>query len=1078
MAEELHSRPSAAANNEEEEEEEGSKKTAESNEEGDSSGGGGCSPRSNRSSSSSSGEDESEGEAEDEEAVMDEGDVDEGEEEEEEEEEGSGDEEEEEGEEEEEDEAEEGAEGAEEEEAEEEEEGEEEDEEDGSEESSEGEDVDEEEEEEEHDQKEEAASKAEREQWRLSLMRKYGVEDEQVALHRSQKYVQYLLKKESVEDEDGDEDGQQAPPTATVKEMLDQRQKTRAAIRRKHVSTSSSPPSTPNEEQEKETEEREKENELLRLQQSPKEEREKRKREMRDKRKAFRAPYTRGSTRLFQQLQEGVARMHQNMEEEEKEKSKGKRGKGKEEAERQQLVWLEHMTISDMFDLRKKVKEEEAAKQNNKEDEKKAKEKEATATEQKTKKKEEEEDEKEREQAGGERRSSVMIKETTLAELLEQRRKEKVKRERREKERAKAVSSGTVARNKKKKQQQKKKKKRHTTSKEQKKTTTTTTTKTKRKEISASSDATTKPLKKLATTTTTKETKEEQGDIKKETATTKTMTEAERERQRRRRKKKRAKKRTNATVLAGEELIMEGNGKTLARKPQVKSVAAVASDEGKKEVRKRDSNKANNTDKKEVIEKDKEKAKHQHNANKQTANSMPEMKSAVMKSSTSTSSKQRPGLAKSHPGMDLSSKEREKSEKGKKEKEKEEKRRIQMQAQESLEQLRKWRQEDQKTKKRNNEAKQDEFVISGPASFQHIRHFDLSMDKGKKILLDVSLIEARGLPPCDEDHKMYCSVALLRSVQSFKSRTIKSYETNPVLEHDLTFTYYDKILLNPRLMVRVYCVKPSRFGKRVRSEIGRVTVDLSLLEDKIVNDLWLDLEKPLKKKGRWIGVCLPDEECGFVHLRIQKHWLRKKGVLSYYGWPLQAIPLRVEAGDIVLFSDNDLAKQAVQFACQSQWDHMAMVIRLRDRKGVFLFEATMAGVDVYKLDQRLDLYRETAKLGIRRLQLERTSSMLEVMYDFVEEVVGKPYNSNFVQLVKAKFGGNSNDADVSKFFCSQLVAACYQRMGLLSTDIAATNFLPAHFEPCKRLKLLKGRLGEVMVIPKKSTAQLGEMLLY
>ncbi|KAL6080149.1 Ribosome biogenesis protein BOP1 [Balamuthia mandrillaris] len=1065
MADELlHSKPSAAANNNEEEgeEEEGSKQTAESNEEGDSSGGGDSSPR---STSSSSGEDASEGEE-----VMDEGEADEGEEEGEEE--GSGDEEEE-GEEEEEDEAEGGAE---EEEEEPEEEGEEEDEEDGSEESSEGEDVDEEEEEEEHDQKEEAASKAEREQWRLSLMRKYGVEDEQVALHRSQKYVQYLLKKESAED--GDEDGQQAPPTATVKEMLDQRQKTRAAIRRKHVSTSSSPPSTPNEEKEKEVEEREKENELLCLQQSPKEEREKRKREMRDKRKAFRAPYTRGSTRLFQQLQEGVARMHQNMEEEEKEKSKGKRGKGKEDAEKQQLVWLEHMTISDMFDLRKKVKEEEAAKQNNKEDEQKEeKEGKATATEQKTKKKKEEEDEQERELAGEERRSSVMIKETTLAELLEQRRKEKAKRERREKERAKAVSSGTVARNKK-KQQQKKKKKRHTASKEQKKTTTTTTTtKTNRTDISASSDATTKPLKKLATTTT-KKTKEEQDEIKKETATTKTMTEAERERQRRRRKKKRAKKRTNATVLAGEELIMEGNGKTLARKPQVKSVAAVASDEGKKEVRKRDSNKANNTDKKEVIEKDKEKAKHQHNANKQTANSMPEMKSAVMKSSTSTSSKQRPGLAKSHPGMDLSSKEREKSEKGKKEKEKEEKRRIQMQAQESLEQLRKWRQEDQKTKKRNNEAKQDEFVISGPASFQHIRHFDLSMDKGKKILLDVSLIEARGLPPCDEDHKMYCSVALLRSVQSFKSRTIKSYETNPVLEHDLTFTYYDKILLNPRLMVRVYCVKPSRFGKRVRSEIGRVTVDLSLLEDKIVNDLWLDLEKPLKKKGRWIGVCLPDEECGFVHLRIQKHWLRKKGVLSYYGWPLQAIPLRVEAGDIVLFSDNDLAKQAVQFACQSQWDHMAMVIRLRDRKGVFLFEATMAGVDVYKLDQRLDLYRETAKLGIRRLQLERTSSMLEVMYDFVEEVVGKPYNSNFVQLVKAKFGGNSNDADVSKFFCSQLVAACYQRMGLLSTDIAATNFLPAHFEPCKRLKLLKGRLGEVMVIPKKSTAQLGEMLLY
>lgn len=65
--------------------------------------------------------------------------------------------------------------------------------------------------------------------------------------------------------------------------------------------------------------------------------------------------------------------------------------------------------------------------------------------------------------------------------------------------------------------------------------------------------------------------------------------------------------------------------------------------------------------------------------------------------------------------------------------------------------------------------------------------------------------------------------------------------------------------------------------------------------------------------------------------------------------------------------------------------------------------------------------------GIRRLEVKRKRAMIEAMMDFVEEVVGKPYNRNLVQLVKGQFGNNDKD-NLNQYFCSQLVAAAYQRM--------------------------------------------------
>jgi hypothetical protein len=50
---------------------------------------------------------------------------------------------------------------------------------------------------------------------------------------------------------------------------------------------------------------------------------------------------------------------------------------------------------------------------------------------------------------------------------------------------------------------------------------------------------------------------------------------------------------------------------------------------------------------------------------------------------------------------------------------------------------------------------------------------------------------------------------------------------------------------------------------------------------------------------------------------------------------------------------------------------------------------------------------------------------MEALYEFIEQVKGRPYKKNPFQLIKAlaKFNAHDNQGSI---FCSQLVAAAYQ----------------------------------------------------
>jgi len=92
----------------------------------------------------------------------------------------------------------------------------------------------------------------------------------------------------------------------------------------------------------------------------------------------------------------------------------------------------------------------------------------------------------------------------------------------------------------------------------------------------------------------------------------------------------------------------------------------------------------------------------------------------------------------------------------------------------------------------------------------------------------------------------------------------------------------------------------------------------------------------------------------------------------------------------------------------------------------------------------LESYLENTRIGVRRLQIARTPEFLLALSNFVEETKNRPYQINPVQYIKSFIGSHDQD-DLSSIFCSQLIAASYQKAGILSKEYLPNTYFPADF---------------------------------
>lgn len=92
---------------------------------------------------------------------------------------------------------------------------------------------------------------------------------------------------------------------------------------------------------------------------------------------------------------------------------------------------------------------------------------------------------------------------------------------------------------------------------------------------------------------------------------------------------------------------------------------------------------------------------------------------------------------------------------------------------------------------------------------------------------------------------------------------------------------------------------------------------------------------------------------------------------------------------------------------------------------------------------------------------------MEDLYQFVDEVIGRPYKQDWIQLVRASYNANEED-DLSSLFCSQLIAAAYQRFGLISKEVCSNNFVPSDFATHFQGELKGARMSSIRKVPSIS----------
>ncbi|MFO0878457.1 MAG: YiiX/YebB-like N1pC/P60 family cysteine hydrolase [Gemmataceae bacterium] len=188
----------------------------------------------------------------------------------------------------------------------------------------------------------------------------------------------------------------------------------------------------------------------------------------------------------------------------------------------------------------------------------------------------------------------------------------------------------------------------------------------------------------------------------------------------------------------------------------------------------------------------------------------------------------------------------------------------------------------------------------------------------------------------------------------------------------------------------------------------------------------------------------------------------------------------LDTGDILLFGGSSPLSSWIKRLTRSRWSHVALVARAPTTRRLLLWEATLdtdlpdvatsllaPGVNLYDLHEWVSHYAD--ETAVRQLQIPRTVEMTRQLLDFYLEARGRPYERNRLQLLGALYdgpGGRNRQPDTSSFFCSELVAEAYQRLGLLPLVPPSSEYTPRDFSTERRA-----------VLPLQQGASLGPELL-
>jgi hypothetical protein len=200
--------------------------------------------------------------------------------------------------------------------------------------------------------------------------------------------------------------------------------------------------------------------------------------------------------------------------------------------------------------------------------------------------------------------------------------------------------------------------------------------------------------------------------------------------------------------------------------------------------------------------------------------------------------------------------------------------------------------------------------------------------------------------------------------------------------------------------------------------------------------------------------------------------------------PFSELEPEMRTGDLVLFSGRYEESELIEKLEHSPWSHVGMIVRLPDDEPVWFWESTTLtnladelfhdhkeGPKLVNLYERIKQYGRDlkpyvpARFAYRKLDMIRTGGMIDQLNRMFVEDHGLPNPSEWKMIVEVAEGRLFDiQSRLDSYFCSELVAESYLKMGLLSTDRAVNAYMPKDFSSDGHLSLLKGRLEPEVLI--------------
>lgn len=107
------------------------------------------------------------------------------------------------------------------------------------------------------------------------------------------------------------------------------------------------------------------------------------------------------------------------------------------------------------------------------------------------------------------------------------------------------------------------------------------------------------------------------------------------------------------------------------------------------------------------------------------------------------------------------------------------------------------------------------------------------------------------------------------------------------------------------------------------------------------------------------------------------------------------------SGDILLFRGKKLGARLARSVTNSNYDHVAMVLKFDMENSIYLLDATVAGVNITSWPQFLlfkdDVYSQTVW---RKLQVKRDDEFIRKLQGFIKNVHKKKYKLSISKLMK------------------------------------------------------------------------------